>query len=801
MLLRALDSFAHEDFGVRLPTPIGGIDDEIIAAFNAAAETHQRHAEQSAQLERERAEIVRTRAELARRLKHLAQRSSYLPRHLADVSCAQRTLLNNMLILARLLADDDGRHLSPKQIDYAQTIYSAGTQLLALIDALLDQAKAEAGTMLPELRPERFADLAATFRKPFRQLAESRNLSFEVILDPGLPESFDTDAARLRQILWSQVARAFAVAGHGGVCLRIAPAATAGWVEFVVGDCRSGAAARPAGSAGEHPAGQAAEHPAKNAANNAATPPANNAADHRRRASGNGGNGAANGGIDTVPDMIVCRDLAAMLGGELEVEIADAGGTAATAAADFRSTLRLPLQPARAVGAVGAVGSLGALAPAGAVDAGNAPAGAESSWSARARLAVRGATASAYRGPKSRRPDDGVVLIADGDADAAAVLLDLVRNNGYQGEVAGDLRQLRTLIAELRPDALILGMDFAGSDGWTVLDLLRHDPETRQLPVSLNYANGKGHECLQCRVLDTAARGRPAAPGDDLPQRVLAGLNAVAGGEVRRLLLVDAVAALGAAADDGAGIGDAGAWRRTGVDLRVAASGDAALAELPGGQCDAVVVVGEPPDMSTVELMKRIMAAMPGTDLPLAVIGGDAAEDTVDIGVLRHRRGIADLLAETTLFLHRAIDEHPPALPWLPADRRPGIGDLAGRTALIVDDEILDIYAMTGVLEQQGMIVLHAENAAEAGEVLDAHRDIDVVLLGTLRAGLDSHALIAAIRAIDGFAELPIIALTAGTGDDRRERCIRAGASDNLDKPVNVEQLLSLLRAWLIGRH
>lgn len=738
-LLRALVSFAGEDFSVRLPTPLGCLDDELAAAFNAAAATHERQveqglrlAEQARAIERERAEVALARAELARQTEQQAGRSRSITRYLTGVSSEQRVLLNNMLILARLLADDAGKHLSPKQIDYAQTIYSAGTQLLSLIDAILDLAKAEAGAAMPELQPERFSDLAAHLLRSFRQLAGNRKQGFDVVLAPDLPDAIRTDSSRLRQILWGLISHALTVVGQGGVTLRIAPAGLArmgsssGWVEFSLTMERTGMAE-----------------------------------------GGIAGDGLAASESGSALNLVVCRELAVMLGGAIGID--------GEAGKGVSYMLRLPLQQ-----------EVPALDPVPAPS----PMHHELPWSTRAAPPVRGAGTQDYRGPKSRRPDDAVVLIAECNTEVASVLLQLVRNNGYQGQVVADLRELRAQLRSARPDAIILGMNLSGYDGWTVLDLLRHDPESGQLPVSLSYANGTGQECLQSRVFHTAAKGLTGGDSDKLPRLALAGLNAEAGRDIRRLLVIDA----GERAHTDAG----SPWRHAGIEVTVVAAAAEGLALLGSGNWDALVVAAELPDMSPIELMKRIMAMEMGSDLPVAMIG-TAGEGTVEVGMLKRREGLEEVLAETTLFLHRTIGEHAPALQRTPSGSRPDKPELAGKKALVVDNDILDLYTVTGVLEQQDMIVLHAESGPQALEVLRANPDTSVVLLGPLGTVSDSYELIGAIRGMETFTVLPIIALTAGTVQENRERRIKTGASDYIDKPVNVEQLLSLLRAWLIG--
>lgn len=274
---------------------------------------------------------------------------------------------------------------------------------------------------------------------------------------------------------------------------------------------------------------------------------------------------------------------------------------------------------------------------------------------------ARSLAIQAYRGPRSRRSDDGFVLIAESDAAAAVVMLDLLQGSGYQAKVVTNLRELSQRVMHRKPDAIILGKAFSGRDGRQVLELLRHDPEARQLPVSISNL--------------------------------------------------------------------AAAMREDGM-------------------------------------------AHP--------------EQTVD--------GVLD---ETLRFLHKVVGERQSAPRQTSSGRRQSMPELSGKKVLIVDDDILNIYAMTGVLEQQGMIVMHADDGQAGLEMLRTQADMDAVIVNSGMQAPGSHELVGAIRSIPAFESLPIIAVTSDDAQADRGQCVKSGASDYIDKPINIEQLLSLMRAWL----
>ena len=752
VLLRALLSFSKEDFSVRLPPYLDGIDEEVAAAFNAAAETNERFAEQTRRLEErmkqvelESGKVDLLKAALEDKAGQLARGPRYKPEFFASMSHVLRPPLNSMLILAKLLADNVGNNLSSKQIDYAQTIYSAGTHLLSLIDDILDLAKMESGTVDLDIAAEPFPELCKHFERAFRQVAQDKGLAFEVELAPGLPTALRTDGKRLQQILGILLSNAFKFTRQGGVTLRIAPAecdrtptairsgGADQWVEFAVADTGVGIPATKQRSIFE------AFHPAE------------------------GTTGREYGG--TSLGLSICRELTRMLGGDIQVGSTEGAGS--------RFTLYLPLAHD------GAPPSPAVL---------SAPVGKrhDAAHNRREMPSPPVAGPQPYRGPKSRQSDDGVVLIVEGDAQIASLMLGLVHSNGYQGEVATNLVKLRSLVRDTKPDAIILGMNLSDSDGWTAFDLLKHDPETRQLPVSMIYVNGHIHQCLQIG----GPRGGAAA-AMVTPLETIAGLSAVAGCDIRKLLVVDA--AESRRPDAGA------AWRLDGLEVTVLGTGAQVPDALRRGYFDGMVVDVALPDMTAIDLMKIIMAMELPADLPVAMVGmaGEADGAAAEIAILKRRNGFEEILAETTRFLYRAVGNHPSVRQEVPASRRRVTLDLAGRKALIVNDDIRNIYVMTGALEQQGMIVLHAENSAEGVDALLGNPDTDVVLIDTTMAGLNSHDMIDFIRGIEKFRSLPIIAVTAKARHGNREHCIAAGASDTIDKPINVEQLLSLLRAWL----
>lgn len=695
---------------------------------------------------------IKAKSEVKARQLVLGSRCSHQADFLISVSQELLSSLNGILMLAKLLAENSGNNLSPVEIDYAQTIYSSGTHLQSLIDNMIDLAKIESGTVTLKVEAERFTDLRDYFVRTFGPVAQDKDLSFDVELVPGLPVAIYTDGKRLRQILDNLLSNAFKFTKQGGVTLRIAPAefgriptvtrssSPNKWVEFSVTDTGMGI-------------------PESKQRNIVETfHKTNGSIRHECSCAGLG--------------LSICGDLMRILDGEIRLSSTEGMGSC--------FTLYLPLPDDR-VAADKRILPISA-APHIQREALNGTAEASSMLAAQPRP---------YLGPKSRRSDDGVVLIAESDALTASLILDLVRSNGYHGEVATNLGKLQGLIGKITTDAIILGMNPGEAEGWAVFRELKNNPATRRIPVSMINLNGSTHKCLQIGGLHSSdGCVIESAIMAATPQTTLARMSAATGRPIRKLLVANAVESRRSTA----GV----PWRLKDMEVVVLGTGALVIDALLHGNFDGMVVGASLLDMSTDDLMNRVMATDLPTDLTTAMVGVENKPwgSSTEIAILKRQNEFSDVLAETTQFLRRAVGHRPSARPDMLLGRRTQAPELAGRKVLIVDD-ICNIYAITGVLEQQGMIVLHAENSTEGIEVLCGNPDTDFVLVDTAVPGLDSHDMIGIIRGIERFKLLPIIALVDKVMPGYRWECIEAGVSDTIDKPVNVEQLLSLLRVSL----
>jgi CheY-like chemotaxis protein/two-component sensor histidine kinase len=695
-----------------------------------------------------------------------------------------RTPLNSLLILAKLLADNAGNNLLPKQIDYAQTIYAAGTDLLSLINDILDLAKIESGTVTLDIAPERFSGLQDYVERTFRQVAQDKGLGFTVSAAPGLPAVIHTDEKRLQQILKNLLSNAFKFTEKGQVSLRIS-LAKSGWT-------------------GGHPQLDAAEKVVAFSVSDTGI----GIPENKRKVifeafqQADGTTSRKYGG--TGLGLSISRELTRLLGGEIRVESDPGKGSTFTLYLPFTHDpaeleARTPKTPAEEP----KPGPAAMTPKTPAAETAETPAEEPRLGPAYAkRPSLSPAMKARGARPEPRvsddrdniQPSDRVVLIVEDDVKFAATLLDVARESGFKGVVALDGNTALALVKELEPDALTLDLKLPDMDGWAVLDLLKHDPKTRHIPVSVISVDEHMHKCLHMGAL--GAIRKPAVK--EALKEALAKTRKMIEHEIRTLLVVDGNDAERASITE--------ALRGEDVQITGVRAGKQALDALQKNQFDCMVLGPTLRDMSAIDFIKKVVQSETTSELPIVIyeaeaLSGRERDDIrklAEVAVLKSARTLEAVLEETTLFLHQTVSD-------LPTNQRdqllaaiqlatPG---LAGRKVLIVDDDIRNIFALTGALEQHAITVLNAENGKDGLETLKNNPDIDVVLMDIMMPELDGYDTIRIIRGLQEFKNLPIIAVTAKAMKGDREKCLEAGASDYISKPVNIEQLLSLLRVGL----
>jgi CheY-like chemotaxis protein len=390
-------------------------------------------------------------------------------------------------------------------------------------------------------------------------------------------------------------------------------------------------------------------------------------------------------------------------------------------------------------------------------------------------------------------PGDRTLLIIEDDARFARILLDMAHRTGFKGLVASRGDAGLDLARRHGPDAIMLDIQMPGMEGWAVLDRLKHSPETRHIPVHVISVRDDLERGLRLGAL--ACLQKPIS-GQDL-EAAFANIRAFLERDVRTLLVVE---------DDPA--------EREGIlkligdgDVRSTAVGTAreALDALQAGRFDCMVLDLRLPDMGGLELIETIRKRPSLRELPIVVYAAEdlvrdqapRLEELAESVIIKGEKSPERLLDETALFLHRVEANLPESKRRILRQVRGSDPILAGRKVLIVDDDARNLFALTSLLERQQMQVLIAENGQEALAVLDQDPGVDLVLMDIMMPEMDGYEAMRAIRRMEQFRATPIIALTAKAMKGDRENCIEAGASDYIAKPVDSDQLLSLLRVWL----
>jgi HAMP domain-containing protein/signal transduction histidine kinase/DNA-binding response OmpR family regulator len=709
---------------------------------------------QKSEVERKNVEVELAKQELEEKAEQLSMTSRYKSQFLANMSHELRTPLNSLLILSKQLTDNREQNLSEKQLEFARTIHQSGADLLALINEILDLAKIESGTMSVDLVRVAMADLTDYVERSFRHVADDKHLSFEILMARGVPDSIETDELRLRQLLRNLLSNALKFTERGNVRLTIFSPERAEWsvdndslnnarrvIGFAVSDTGIGVAQDKQKIIFE--AFQQAD----------------------------GGTSRKYGG--TGLGLSISREIAGLLGGELRIQSEVGVGSTFTLYLPDRfearanrnmAELRMPV-PTSLLEAR-ARPSMAALSP-----ANPAPASDD-----------RNLIASG----------DRVLLIIEDDEAFGRTLLGLVRDHDFRGVVAKTGAQGLEFARTLQPHAITLDLRLPDMDGWVVLDQLKHNPATRHIPVHVISGLDEAARGLELGAIAFLQKPVEAEAIDDAMNHIEAFLER----RVKQLLVVE----------------DDEVQRKSIVELigdedvvtTAVGSGEAALEALEENSFDCMVLDLKLPGISGVELIKKVRENTAWRRTPIIVYTGKELtreEDTelrriTDTIIVKDVKSPERLLDETALFLHRVESKLPTAkrqMLRLLSERDPA---LAGKRVLVVDDDARNLFAITTILEQHEMVVSYAENGQQALDSLKGAQ-FDIVLMDIMMPEMDGYEATRRIRSQVEHEALPIIALTAKAMQGDREKCIQAGASDYITKPVDADQLVSLLRVWL----
>jgi HAMP domain-containing protein/CheY-like chemotaxis protein/signal transduction histidine kinase len=711
----------------------------------------QQLAERNVEVERKNQEIEQARRAVEDKAAELALTSKYKSEFLANMSHELRTPLNSILILGQQLGDNPEGNLSSRQVEFARTIHAAGTDLLNLISDILDLSKIESGTVSVEAEEISFLNLTETVTRPFRHEAESRGLFFDVQVETSL-RTLTTDSKRLQQVLKNLLSNAFKFTEHGGV--------------------RLGISTVPGAWTGGHPV-------LKNAPTVVAfevtdtgigIPPEKQRIIFEAFQQADASTSRKYGG--TGLGLAISRELSNLLGGEIQLRSQPGAGSS--------FTLYLPLNY---------VGPSAVRAPA--MDA--APV---STIPVPPHTAMRLVERPIEQVPDDRNtlePDDTVLLIVEDDPHYARVLADLVHDHGMKVLIAGRGADALALAREYQPTAVSLDVFLPDMLGWTVLSQLKQNPATRHIPVQIvtldeDRQHGLARGAFSFMTKPTTTEGLELA---------ISKLTDYAKPRRKRLLVVEDNPLEQISITELLGHDD--------IDIETVETGKHAIERLHEEPADCVVLDLRLPDMSGFEVLEKIRDDASLSNVPVVVFTGRELSPEEDARLHTMARSVVvkgvespeRLLDETALFLHRVVSDLPAEKQRMLERLHSSDENLVGQKVLLVDDDARNIFALSSVLERRGMQVLTATTGREAINLLASESEVAIVLMDIMMPEMDGYQTMEVIRANPAFRRLPIIALTAKAMKGDREKCLEAGASDYLAKPVNTEQLLSALRIWL----
>jgi signal transduction histidine kinase/CheY-like chemotaxis protein/HAMP domain-containing protein len=725
-------------------------------------------AEQNSKVEIKNHEVEQARLAIEEKAEQLSMISKYKSEFLANMSHELRTPLNSLLILAKLLSDNSDANLTDKQVEYAKTIYASGGDLLTLINEILDLTKVEAGKMPVEPRDLPLSEVAEFVERTFRPIAEQKPLAFAVDVDGEVPPQIHTDPLRLQQVLKNLLANAFKFTERGSVKLRVhhPPAG----VRYMNDTLRSGSVV--AFSVVDTGIGIAKE---KQQLIFEAFQQADGTTSRKYGGTGLG--------------LSISRELARLLGGEIHVESElGRGSTFTLYLPEYHDMLTTDEEGAGAAPGEEQLGSW--MAPRG-----------------HTFDRVVGAPALAEPDPIVTRPieddratlaeGDRVLLVVEDDVSFARIMLQIAHDSGFKVLVAGRGDIALDLARRYRPDAITLDIQLPDVDGWTVMDRLKRSPNTRHIPVHVISVDERSRRGAALGAFSYLEKPVSREALESAFQHITTFLDR----KVRLLLLVE---------DDDTQRSSIVELVGEGNDVKVttARTAEDALVALDSGEFDCMVVDLVLPGDDGIHLIEKVRARAKYRDLPIIVYTGKDLTPTDEEALKTYAQSVIlksgihspeRLLSETALFLHRVESTLPERSKAVIEASRQHEGTIAGRKVLVVDDDVRNIFAMTSILEANGLEVSYAETGQAGIEALNRDASIDLVLMDVMMPGMDGYETIRAIRANPALRGKPVIAITAKALKDDRDKCLAAGASDYIPKPVDTQRLLDLIHLWISG--
>jgi signal transduction histidine kinase/CheY-like chemotaxis protein/HAMP domain-containing protein len=708
--------------------------------------------DQKAEVERKNKEVEQSKRVLEEKAEQLTVTSKYKSEFLANMSHELRTPLNSLLVLAQQLKENPEKNLTDKQIEFAGIIYDSGNDLLALINDILDLSKIESGTVTPSYTNVLLSDIRDNMERTFRHMAQDKGLDFSIRIDTGSPAAINTDQKRILQVLKNLLSNAFKFTSAGNVTLNIAPEVD-GW------------------SFGHDTLDKAESVLAFEVSDTGIGIPLDKQKiifEAFQQADGSTNRKYGGTGLG----LAISREIAQILGGELCVRsIVGKGSTFTLYLPVFQNLDRKNTNDLQTVSGEMRINN---------------------GISANKKINADSAEACFNDDRNDIAAGDNILLIVEDDVVFARILFDMAKAKGFKVIVTLKGGNAIDLAHEYMPLAIMLDLRLPDTDGWAILERIKSDISIRHIPVHIISAEDERIRGLQKGALTYL--NKPVS-NEDL-ERTFDNIKTNLNVRIQNLLIVS---------------GNHKQWdaKKTldGINVKVIAknSGNDAIVTLKTQPVDCIILDSTLSDMSAAQFVDELQKDPAIAEIPVIVYAKEEIDKDVELrlnelaekSILKEVKSSERLLDEVTLFLHKVIDSLPDSKKDIIRKIYQSDDVLKDKKILIVDDDMRNIFALTSVLERHNVIVLAAENGKDAINTVKDNPDVQIILMDIMMPEMDGYETMRTIRKIPEFKSLPIIALTAKAMKGDREKCIEAGASDYITKPIDTAQLLSLLRVWL----
>lgn len=703
--------------------------------------------ERSRLLEEKNQEILEKNAEVQRKAEELEISTRYKSEFLANMSHELRTPLNSILLLGRLLAENNDNNLSNDQVEYARVILSSGNGLLALIDEILDLSKIEAGKMLLEYETVSTDEILNDMRGLFSPVAKDKGIGLNIRTTSDVPKTIESDKQRLEQVLKNLLSNALKFTQQGSVSLAI-ETRPGDKLAFAVKDTGIGIPADKQRHIFE--AFQQAD------------------GSTRRKYGGTG------------LGLSISKELVRLLGGDIELESNPGSGSCFTVIIPVSRLARIEAASVKADMVE--------------VDEKNAIGGEPEEKRSEYISEIIPEGIPDDRDDISEQ--DKSILIVEDDVNFARSLLDLARKSNYKGVVTVRGDEVLDLAKRYKPSGILLDIQLPVKSGWEVMEELKKDALVRHIPVHIMSSHSVKNESLIRGAVDFM--NKPVA--FEKLQEIFARIEEVSNKKTKKVLIIEENSMHAQALSFFLSNHNVNSEIKNNISDTV----DAVRQNV-----DCVILDMQVPGQSAYDTLEDIKKNADLEQLPVIVFTGKSlsmAEEQrikyyADSIVVKTAHSYQRVLDEVSLFLHLVDEGKAKAANGNSAKKLGALKDvLNGKTVLVVDDDVRNIFSLTKALEKYGMHIVTAIDGKEALKVLHDNNNIDIVLLDMMMPEMDGYETATEIRKNRSWRDLPVIAVTAKAMMGDREKCINAGASDYITKPVDVDQLLSLLRVWLYNK-